>query len=154
MDKWSVNLPLNIPRQEDPTKPRNLGEDLVQCSTRKRAQERCSEKSGHINQCFSWAYLWAQDWGYRAGLADVMAGLAWGRLMVVVMVVMSRRAENTSRDVWWARGMGRRRYSRRATMSRGGWLVVHGWEWLVVSGGQVEWMGAWGRGGGGHVRMG
>lgn len=64
------------------------------------------------------------------------------------MMVMSWRAEKTSRDVGRARGVRLRRRSRGATMSRGGRLVVHGRERLVVRGGQGEGRGAWGRGGG------
>lgn len=76
-------------------------------------------------------------------------------VVVVVVMVMSWRAEKTSRDVGWARGMGWRRRSRGATVSRGGRLVVHGREWLVVCGGQGEGRGARGRGGGrDQVRLG
>lgn len=77
-------------------------------------------------------------------------------MVVVVVMMMGRRAENTSRDVGWARGVGwRRRRSRGATLSGGGGLVVHGRELLVVGGGQGEGRGPRGRGGGrDHVRLG
>lgn len=70
-----------------------------------------------------------------------------------MVMVMSGRAEKTPGDVGWARGVGWR--SRGATVSRGGRLVVHGREGLVVCGGQGKRRGAWGRGGGrDRVRMG
>lgn len=76
-------------------------------------------------------------------------------VVVVVMMVMGWRAEKTSRDVGWARGVGWRRRSWGATVSGGGRLVVHGREWLVVRGGQGEGRGARGRGGGRYqVRLG
>lgn len=103
---------------------------------------------------FFGAYLRAEDWGYRAGLADVVAGLACGRLVEVV-VVMGRRAEKTSGHVGRTRGVSWRRRSRGATVSGGGRLVVHGREGLVVRGGQGEGGGAWGGGGGmAQVRLG
>lgn len=73
----------------------------------------------------------------------------------MVVMVVSWRAEKTSRDVGWARGVGLRRRSGGATVSGGGRLVVHGRERLVVRGGQGEGRGAWGGGGGGEkVRLG
>ncbi len=69
-------------------------------------------------------------------------------VVVVLMMVMGWRAEKSSRDVGRARGVGWRRRSRGATVSRGGRLVVHGRERLVVRRGQREGRGAWGRGGG------
>lgn len=74
-------------------------------------------------------------------------------VVVVVVMMMSGRAEKTPRDVGWARRVGWR--SRGATVSRGGQLVVHGWKGLVVCRGQGKRRGAWGRGGGrDRVRMG
>lgn len=64
-------------------------------------------------------------------------------VVVVVMMVMGWRAVKSSRGGGRARGVGWRR-SRWATVSRGGRLVVHGREWLVVSGGQGKGRGAWG----------
>lgn len=63
-------------------------------------------------------------------------------VVVVVMMVMRRGPEQTSGDVGWARGVGLRRRSGRATVSRGGRLVVHGREWLVVRRGQGEGRGS------------
>lgn len=62
-------------------------------------------------------------------------------VVVVVMMVMGRGAEQTSGDVGRARGVGLRRRSRRATVSGGGRLV-HGRERLVVRRGQGEGRGA------------
>lgn len=63
---------------------------------------------------------------------------------MVVVVVMGGGSEETSGDVGGARGVGLRRRSRGATVSgRGGRLVVHGREGLVVRGGQGEGGGAW-----------
>lgn len=74
-------------------------------------------------------------------------------VVVVLMMVMGWGAEQTSGDVGWARGVWWR--SRRATVSGGGRMVVHGRERLVVCGGQGEGRGAWGRGGRrGRVRLG
>lgn len=89
------------------------------------------------------AYLRADDRGYRAGLADVMAGLVCRRLVEVVLVV-SRGPEKTAGDVGGPGGVGwRRRRSRGATVSGGGRLVIHGREWLMVRRGQGEGAGAW-----------
>lgn len=98
------------------------------------------------------AYLRADDRGYRAGLADVMAGLVCRRLVEVVLV-MSRGPEKTAGDVGGPGGVGRR-WSRGATVSGGGRLVIHGREWLMVNRGQGEGAGAWRSGGGGEqVRL-
>lgn len=94
------------------------------------------------------AYLRADDRGDRAGLSDIMAGLACRRLVDVVL--MSRGSEKTAGDVGGPKGVGWRRWrSRGATMSRGGRLVIHGWDWLMVRRWQGEGAGAWrgGRGG-------
>lgn len=85
---------------------------------------------------FLGSYLRAHNRGYRADLANVMAGLTGGGLVVVVMVMMMmmvlmrRRAEKSPGDVRWARGVGWR--SRGATVRGGGRLVVHRRERLVV----------------------
>lgn len=47
-------------------------------------------------------------------------------IVVVVLMVMGWRAENTSRDVGRARNVGWGRRSRWAQVSGGGRLVVHG----------------------------
>lgn len=71
------------------------------------------------------------------------------------MVVIGWRAEQTSGDMGWARGVGRRRRSRGATVGGGGRLVVYGRKRLVVCGGQGEGGGARGGGGGrDQVRLG
>lgn len=86
------------------------------------------------------AYLRADDWGYGAGLADVMAGLVCRRLVEVVLV-MSWGPEKTGGDVGGPGGVGWRR-GRGATVSRGGRLVIDGREWLMVRRGQGEGAGA------------
>lgn len=63
-------------------------------------------------------------------------------MMVIVMMMICWRAEKTPRDVGRARGVWWG--CRGATVSRGGRLVVHGRERLVVGGGQREGRGAWG----------
>lgn len=70
------------------------------------------------------------------------------------MVVIGWGAEQTSGDMGWARGVGRRRRrrSRGATVGGGRRLVVYGRKRLVVCGGQGEGGGA--RGGRDQVRLG
>lgn len=81
-----------------------------------------------------------------------MAGLVCRRLVEVVLV-MSRGSEKTGGDVGGPRGVGGRR-SRGATVSGGGRLVIHGREWLMVTGGRGEGAGARRGGGGGEqVRL-
>lgn len=97
------------------------------------------------------AYLRADDRGYRGGLSDVMAGLVCRRL-VEVLLLMSRGPEKTAGDVGRPEGVGwRGRGSRGATVSRGGRLVVHGWEWLMVR--RWQWEGAGARRGGEQGRL-
>lgn len=97
------------------------------------------------------AYLRADDRGYRASLADVVAGLACRRL--VEMLVTSRGPEKTAGAVGGPGGVGRRRRrSRGATVSGGGRLVIHGRERLMVRRGEGEGTGA-GRGGRGGEQV-
>lgn len=70
------------------------------------------------------SHLRAQNRGYRADLANVVAGLTRRRLVVVVMVVvmmvmmMGWRAKKSPGDLGWARRVGWR--GRWATVSGGG----------------------------------
>lgn len=70
----------------------------------------------------------------------------------MVVMVMSRGSEQASGHVGWPRGVGRRWWSRRATVSRGGRLVVHGRQWLMMRRGHREGQGSK-RGGGGRGRV-
>lgn len=94
--------------------------------------------------------LWAQDWGYGAGLARAVAGLAGRRLVVVVMVMVGWGAEQAGGHVGGPGGVGWRGRGRGATVSGRGRLVVHGRRRLVVRGGHGERQGSR-RGGGGQV---